>query len=119
MGFKLGDGHLSGGIKLSSLNVVTSTASSSSGSIFKLPASLPTSQASEPTSNATGFKLGNLSSGGVKLGSLNIGDLANKPFPINTMQDSDDCVVTGELTPSKDKMELAQHYMLPLTFYNY
>lgn len=98
-------------------NVTTVSSSITSG--FKLSVSLPTAQISEPTSITVGFKLGGQSSGGFKLGGLNLGALTNKlPTPA-TMESSDDCIITGELKPSKDEVELAQRYMLPPTFYNY
>ena len=78
-----------------------------------------TAQGSQSTSAVAAFKLGNQSSGGFKLGGLNISALSNKPSPTAAMQSSDDCIVTGELTPSEDEVMLAQRYMLPPMFYNY
>ena len=114
-------GQSCGDIKLSSLiaGISNTNTVSSSDSIFKLSYSFPTTQISEPTSAAGGFKLGDQSSGGFKLGGLNIGPLPNKPPLAATVQSSNDCVVTGELKPSEEEIEMAQRYMLPPTFYNY
>ena len=116
-----GIGFNLGGIKLTSLLAGTSNANtvpSSSDSVFKVPGSFPATQISEPTS-AGGFKLGGQSSGGFNLGGLNIGPLPNKPLPAATVQSSNDCIVTGELKPTEEEIEMTKRYMLPPTFYNY
>ena len=97
----------------------TNTTSSLSGSIFKLPVGLPTTEASEPTTTAGELKLGSQSSGGFKLGGLDIISFPSKPSTAVTVQSSDECVVTGELRPPEKEIELAQHYKLPPMFYNY
>ena len=119
-GFKLGN-QSSGGIKLSSLIAGASNfnTASSSDSIFKLPVSLPTTDASEPTTTAGELKLDCQSSGGFKLGGLSVISFPSKQPAAVTVQSSDECVVTGELKPSEEEIELAQNFMLPPMFYNY
>ena len=65
---------------------------------------------------SNGKDIAHQSFGGFKLGGLNTGPLPNKP---PTVQSGDDCVITGELKPTEEEIELAQYYMLPPTFYNY
>ena len=100
---------------------VAATSTTSTASTLSMPSfsgiNLPSLPPIVSTANpAGGFKLGGFKLGGLNItafpGSLSTQDTAHS-------DSSEDCVITGELTPSEDDIALAQQYMLPPTFYNY